>query len=75
MALPCMVAGRTDAGVHASRYITCISTRTGSAIDLKYRLNKNLPLTTLPYSMSYRSAKINTPDIRPSRVPTIMSST
>lgn len=35
--------GRTDAGVHASRYILHINLDEAPAFDLKYRLNKNLP--------------------------------
>ncbi len=36
--------GRTDAGVHASQYVIQINLNEEFTFDLKYRLNKNLPV-------------------------------
>ena len=36
--------GRTDAGVHASQYVIQINLDEAPVFDLKFRLNKNLPV-------------------------------
>lgn len=43
--------GRTDAGVHASQYIIHINLEAAPTFDLKYRLNKNLPVDIVVFEI------------------------